>query len=157
MKAVGKFAEQILKTLVEALKDVEDHKKVDNSGGAFMPVSVEFIGKCRLGDLFSVAHYYEQNGDLMRDPEMVTVENVLVLEPLTVVVPLKADIHQWMPGHTWFEEPVVIPRTLRRGETWVDLAIVGDDGCPRVWFALDARTADGWHPVARMDVTATRR
>lgn len=71
MKAVGKCAEAVLKTLVEGLRDVEGHRKVDNCGGAFMPVSVEFIGKCRLGDLFSVAHYHEQNGDLMRDPEMV--------------------------------------------------------------------------------------
>ena len=74
----------------------------------------------------------------------------------SVVVPLKADIRQWMPGHTWFDEPVVVPRTLRREETWVDLAIVGDDGRPRVWFALDARTADGWHPIARMDVITPR-
>jgi hypothetical protein len=71
MKAVGKFAENVLKTLVSGLNDVGDHKKVDQSGGAFMAVCVEFVGKCKLGDLFSVAHYYEQNGDLMRDPEMV--------------------------------------------------------------------------------------
>lgn len=32
-----------------------------------MPVSVEHIGS----DCLSVAHYGEQNGDLMRDPDMV--------------------------------------------------------------------------------------
>ena len=71
MKAVGKLAEQVLRTLVAGLRDGNDYRKVDNCGGAFMPVSIELIGNCRLGDLFSVAHYYEQNGDLMRDPEMV--------------------------------------------------------------------------------------
>ena len=71
MKAVGKFAEKVLKTLVDGLNKVGDHRKVDNTGGAFMPVSVECVGWCELGDLFSVTHYHEQNGDLMRDPEMV--------------------------------------------------------------------------------------
>ena len=71
MRAVGKLAEQVLRSLVAGLRHGDDYRKVDNCGGAFMPVTVEFIGKCLLGDLFSVAHYYEQNGDLMRDPEMV--------------------------------------------------------------------------------------
>jgi len=36
-----------------------------------MPVTIEFIQSNQDGDLFSVCHYYEQNGDLMRDPEVV--------------------------------------------------------------------------------------
>ena len=39
--------------------------------GHFMAVSVEIIGSSGLGPLVSVAHYYEQNGDLMRDPDVV--------------------------------------------------------------------------------------
>ena len=39
--------------------------------GSFMAVSVEIIGRSGLGPLVSVAHYYEQNGDLMRDPDVV--------------------------------------------------------------------------------------
>jgi hypothetical protein len=27
-----------------------------------------------LGPIFSLAHYYEQNGDLMRDPEMLFIQ-----------------------------------------------------------------------------------
>lgn len=70
----------------------------------------------------------------------------------SVVVPLKQDIRHWMPGHTWFEEKIVLPHRLRRGEAKVDLAIVGDKGQPRVWFAMDAKTDDGWHPLASVDV-----
>lgn len=37
-----------------------------NAGEGFMPLVIEKIG----GNMISVAHYYEQNGDLMRDPEI---------------------------------------------------------------------------------------
>ena len=36
-----------------------------------MAVSIEIIGRSGLGPLISVAHYYEQNSDLMRDPDVV--------------------------------------------------------------------------------------
>jgi len=70
----------------------------------------------------------------------------------SVVVPLKQDIRHWMPGHTWFEEKIVLPRRLQRGEAKVDLAIVGDKDQPRVWFAIDEKTDDGWHPLTSVDV-----
>ena len=38
----------------------------------FMPLSVETIGQSAEGNrLIAICHYGEQNGDLMRDPEMV--------------------------------------------------------------------------------------
>ena len=43
---------------------VEDHKHFKADG--FMDLVVEKIGE----DEYSLCHYYEQNGDLMRDPEM---------------------------------------------------------------------------------------
>jgi len=53
---------------------VSDHKKIDNAEGTIMALHVECIGKCNLGSIFSLAHYYEQHGDLMRDPEMLFIE-----------------------------------------------------------------------------------
>jgi len=38
-----------------------------------MSVHVEHIGMCSLRPMFSAAHYYEQNGDLMKDPDMVFI------------------------------------------------------------------------------------
>lgn len=65
MTHVGKSAQTALELLETMAKD--GHIKIDNAHGAYMAVSVE-----RLSDRFvSVAHYYEQNGDLMADPEMV--------------------------------------------------------------------------------------
>jgi hypothetical protein len=53
---------------------VSDHKKIDNTEGTFMALHVECIGECNLGHIFSLAHYYEQHGDLMRDPEMLFIQ-----------------------------------------------------------------------------------
>lgn len=66
--AVNKRDSKVLDLLAElADAGIEGHARIDNTGGGFMPVIVE-----RIGDrLLSVAHYYEQNGDLVPDPEMV--------------------------------------------------------------------------------------
>ena len=71
MKHINDKSEAIFRKLTEGLVKVGDHRKIDNAPGAFMAVSVEIIGRSGLGPLVSVAHYYEQNGDLMRDPDVV--------------------------------------------------------------------------------------
>jgi len=70
MKPLTKYACSVLDLLTEGLDKLGDHKKIDNSE-AFMAVYIEYIEKTNWGPLFSIAHYYEQNGDLMRDPEMI--------------------------------------------------------------------------------------
>jgi hypothetical protein len=53
----------------------------------FMRLCIERIGDCNMFPGFStisVAHYYEQNGDMMRDPEMTFA----VDETLETVIPL---------------------------------------------------------------------
>lgn len=71
MAPLDETAAAVLTILVKDLADVGNHRKLNHAPGVFMAVSVEHIGTHARGDLFSVAHYYEQNGDLMRDPEMV--------------------------------------------------------------------------------------
>lgn len=66
MKPINQAAAKTLGILIEGLDKPGDARKVQNST-SFMAVSVENIG----GNQFSVAHYGEQNGDLMRDPEMI--------------------------------------------------------------------------------------
>lgn len=53
----------------------EQHLKIDNTNGAFMPLSIERLQNDvdlagRKVDVFSLSHYYEQNGDLVPDPDM---------------------------------------------------------------------------------------
>jgi hypothetical protein len=68
MKALNVKATSTMDKMVSML--VEGYIKIDNTGGSFMPVSVEQIFENEKFKIFSVAHYYEQNGDLMSDPEM---------------------------------------------------------------------------------------
>lgn len=71
MKAISKEASAILEAMISDLVELGDSKKIDNANGSYMPVHVERIGENRFGVMFSVAHYGEQCGDLMRDPEMI--------------------------------------------------------------------------------------
>jgi hypothetical protein len=66
-------ATAVMDTLTEGMT-VSDHKKIDNTEGTFMALHVECIGECNLGHIFSLAHYYEQHGHLMRDPEMLFIQ-----------------------------------------------------------------------------------
>ena len=49
-----------------------DRAKFDRGTG-FMPVCVECLQQTNIGPLFSIAHYFEQNGDLVPDPDVVFV------------------------------------------------------------------------------------
>jgi len=82
MKSLSKPASAVMDQLTHGLR-LGDHTKIDNTGGTFMAVSVENIGRTDQGALFSVAHYYEQNGDLMRDPEMVFLKRNGKYYPVT--------------------------------------------------------------------------
>ena len=70
MKYLNKKAKKIMDKLVDGLTEEGGHKKIDNAGPTFMPVVVELLRDCELGKIYSVTHYYEQNGDAMRDPDM---------------------------------------------------------------------------------------
>ena len=71
LSCVNNVAKQVLDELVEGL-DVGDSKKFDRGIG-YMPVHVECLQKSALGLHFSIAHYYEQNGDMVPDPDCVIV------------------------------------------------------------------------------------
>ncbi len=65
MKTLTQRAQATLEQITQGVDD--DHtRKLDNTDGTFMPVSVEKIGPSH----FSVMHTFVQNGDLMRDPDV---------------------------------------------------------------------------------------
>jgi len=68
MKAIGPRAKKVMDALTVNCPNLCDHDKFHTA--PYMDVVVEHIGHCNLGALYSIAHYYEQEGDLMRDPEM---------------------------------------------------------------------------------------
>lgn len=65
MQTLNKTAAKILDTLTAGLKPGEA-RKLGEKGGAYMQVSVE----CLTEGHYSVSHYFEQNGDLVPDPDM---------------------------------------------------------------------------------------
>lgn len=72
MRAINKKAQAVMDRIFSGLDSENSHTRIDNNApdSGIMPVVVEWVGDCKLGDIFSVAHYYEQNGDLVADPEM---------------------------------------------------------------------------------------
>ena len=74
LKPVTKSAQRVLEKLVDGL-DVGGSKKVDN-GGAFMAVHVEVHRWIDGSVIISIAHYFEQGGDLCADPDVVFLRRV---------------------------------------------------------------------------------
>jgi curved DNA-binding protein CbpA len=73
---LNQAAKKIMLKILSVMESKGDatYRKFDNSEGTFMPLSVEIIGETKMGREISLAHYYEQNGDLMADPEMIFLE-----------------------------------------------------------------------------------
>jgi len=68
MKTLNQTSTATLNNMVSLMEDC--YVKIDNSDGTFMPVSVEMIYENDHFKIYSVAHYHEQCGDLLADPEM---------------------------------------------------------------------------------------
>jgi len=66
MKALNKTATRTFNAILASLGD-QEHAKIDNTDGVFMPLSVNRLSRDRI----ALAHYGEQNDDLMADPNMV--------------------------------------------------------------------------------------
>jgi len=80
MKHTSIAASKVLTTLTAGLdnpgdaKTFDAHNYTEKWNGGIMAVHVENIGNIPStgsGNLYGIAHYYKQNGDMMRDPDMV--------------------------------------------------------------------------------------
>ena len=85
MKMLNKKATGIFNIILGLLGE-NDYIKIDNTNGAFMPLSVERLYKVDGDrDVISLAHYFEQNGDLVQDPEMLfVVVNEEMIMPISI-------------------------------------------------------------------------
>jgi hypothetical protein len=91
MECLGKRAETIFRTLIDGLDKPGDHRKIDNTGGTFMPVHIDVLGVERqtidgrewYDMTVSVAHNYIQQGDVMADPDVEFHVTPLGVAPLT--------------------------------------------------------------------------
>lgn len=70
MKCLAKQATNIFTKCTSGLATPGDHRRIGDADSGYMPLCVECIGTWGNGQIYSFAHYAEQNGDLMADPEM---------------------------------------------------------------------------------------
>ena len=66
MKKINLASKLILLKLWGLAEENGGHYKLNNNE-TYIPLSIEILEK----DIISICHYGEQNGDLMRDPEML--------------------------------------------------------------------------------------
>ena len=75
MRDLGKQGNALFAKIAAGIERVGDCRTLDNAPGVFMALHVEAVDAKRVGEhsglLISLAHYGEQNGDLMRDPDVV--------------------------------------------------------------------------------------
>ena len=71
MKHLSIKGKKIMDTLTHGVNDYDQAKKIQNNPSeSIMAIHVEMISTNSQGPVYSIAHYYEQEGDLMRDPDM---------------------------------------------------------------------------------------
>jgi len=107
MKPLSKTASKIFNHIL-SLMDSEDYIKIDNAPGSFMYVSFERLyGTDFLGQqatVFAMAHYYEQNGDLIPDPDMTFLQLVNqpeIIYPTSITTSLGFKQSIWNQDGTW--------------------------------------------------------
>ena len=106
MKTLDRKASEILRGLLALQKS-----KIDNSDGVYMPVHIEIIDRTENYNHISLAHYGQQNGDAMRDPEMI--------------IALHKESQQFVPDYMgmeqysvrWTEEGILLNRCLQADHT----------------------------------------
>lgn len=77
MKHLSIDGKKVMDALTDGVNDYDQARKIrNNPSKSIMAVHVEMISKISQGPVFSVAHYYEQNGDLMKDPDMTFLRGV---------------------------------------------------------------------------------
>lgn len=93
MKHLNAESTRIIRKIHDCMNDPEyahtlgSYAKIDNGGNGFMPVSVEKLFHIPTFDEhFVISHTYEQNGDLMRDPEMEFVIKDGKYFPITMLI-----------------------------------------------------------------------
>ena len=75
MQTLNKTTTITFNAIVEGMGPENTYKKIDNTDSTLMPLVVERLYETNLGPVFSLAHYFEQNGDLCQDPEMLFIKH----------------------------------------------------------------------------------
>ena len=78
---------------------------------------------------------------------------LLALEIGTEVIPLEADIRQWLPGDSVFENTVPVPQDLKPGSYRLRVALLDPvTRMPAIQLAIAGRQSDGWYDLGDITV-----
>jgi hypothetical protein len=138
MKSLDKTATRIFRQIIEGLAKLGDHRKLDNAPGSYLALSVEIVGTTPQGSIVALAHYFEQQGDLMADPDMTFLVSAIRGGDTHV----QTDIHLDEPPRVQERLPIhreVEPKPPRRPV---------DDPCDRGQKEYEAR-ARRWREFPR--------
>ena len=103
MKSLNKSATKTFRAIIERLNG-SDACKIDN-GGSYMALHVDRLQSVEAGTIYSLAHYFKQNGDMCCDPDMtfldsgkdspVYVDGVYPLTFQQAIPPVYQDAVEW--------------------------------------------------------------
>lgn len=68
LRPLSKRAAAVFQAVVSMIPEGSDSVKLDHAPGAFMALHASRIATTDHGVVFSFAHFYEQNGDMVGDP-----------------------------------------------------------------------------------------
>jgi len=78
---------------------------------------------------------------------------VLALSIGDAVIPLEADVRQWLPGDSVYENTVAVPRELKPGKYRVRVALLDPaTRKPAIKLAIAGRQDDGWYDLGEITV-----
>lgn len=114
-------AANTLARLTEGLDDRTRARKIGVDDDAYMPVHVEYLLPAEGGSIYSVAHYYRQNGDPMPDPDMTFYHRLAdgAWLPLTWQTGGRRDEAMWHDGTGWQFRPALQRSIAVFAGTWM--------------------------------------
>ena len=69
------------------------------------------------------------------------------------VIPLDADVRQWLPGDSVYENTIAVPSDLAPGRYPVRVALLDPvSRKPAIRLAIEGRQPDGWYQVGEITV-----
>jgi len=77
----------------------------------------------------------------------------LINEDDEMILPMNADIKEWLPGDNVFEDAVFIPADVNPGTFELQIGILDPMlSGPRINLAIEGRTADGWYSLGTLEI-----
>ena len=117
-------------------------------GYRFVLKKIEYPTRARRGDMAQVNMWWFNAGIAP-----VYRPYTLALQIGNSIVPLEADVRQWLPGDSIYENTVAIPRDLAAGKYRLHVALLDPrTRTPAIRLAIAGRQDDGWYDLGEIEI-----